>query len=333
VSPGASADAHRALLARAARSLVRWFDAWAGDERDAARGPREVDWLRVVPFLALHASCLLVLVVGWSPTAVAVAVGLYALRMFAVSAFYHRYFSHRTFKTSRALQFCFALLGSTAVQRGPLWWAAHHRAHHRDSDGDGDVHSPVREGFVWSHVGWILAHKNYRTRLDLVRDLARFPELVWLDRFDSLVPLVSIPALWAVGALLGAFAPGLGTSGPQLVVWGFCVSTVVLYHVTFSINSFAHRVGWRAFDTDDESRNNALLSVLTFGEGWHNNHHAYPSSVRQGFRWWQVDLSYYLLRGMACLGLVWDLRPVPQRVLSSMRGRRDGRVRRRENGA
>ena len=203
----------RGLLA----SVVRWLDSWAADERDELRDPREIDWLRVVPFLALHASCLLVIWVGWSWTALAVAAGYYGLRMFAITAFYHRYFSHRSFLTSRPIQFVFALLGATAVQRGPIWWASHHRAHHRHSDAEGDVHSPERDGFWWSHLGWILCRENFRPRLELVRDLTRFPELRFLDRFDVLVPLLTIPLLYLVGEGLGAV--GLGTNGAQILVW------------------------------------------------------------------------------------------------------------------
>jgi len=294
-------------------SFVRWLDSWAEDERDRSRAPREIDWLRVVPFVILHLSCLLVLQVGWSWTALTVALAAYAVRMFAITAFYHRYFSHRAFQTSRLMQFLFALVGSTAVQRGPIWWASHHRAHHRHSDMDEDVHSPARDGFWWSHVGWILCRGNFRPRLELVRDLTRYPELRFIDRFDVIVPLVALGGFYLLGEGLAAL--GLQTSGYQLVVWGFCISTVVTYHVTFSINSFAHRVGKRAYATEDDSRNNLLLSLLTFGEGWHNNHHRYPGSVRQGFRWWEVDLSYYLLRLMAAMRLVWRLNPVPERIV------------------
>ncbi|MCB9903916.1 MAG: acyl-CoA desaturase [Planctomycetes bacterium] len=301
-------------LARGTQSLVRWFDSWAADERDG-QDPRAIDWFRVSPFVAIHVACFAVLLVGWSPFAVAFAVCFYVVRMFAITAFYHRYFSHRSFCTSRVMQFCFALLGATAAQRGPLWWAAHHRAHHRHSDEDADVHSPERQGFWYSHVGWILAQGNFRTRVELVPDLARYPELRFLDRFDSLVPLATMGALFGLGVLLERFAPGLGTNGPQLFVWGFAISTVALYHLTFSINSLAHRVGSRRFETPDQSRNNWLLALFTLGEGWHNNHHRYQASVRQGFRWWEFDPSYYVLRTAALVGLVWDLRPVPERIL------------------
>ncbi len=303
-------------MSAALRSLVRWFDSWAHDERDEATGGdgREIDWLRIAPFVLLHLAVGLVLVVGWSPVAVLVAVASYAVRMFAITAFYHRFFSHRAFRTSRALQFVFALLGASAVQRGPLWWAAHHRRHHRHSDEERDAHSPAREGFWWSHVGWLLARENFRTRQEEVRDLVVYPELRFLDRFDALVPLLSIPAFYGLGALLARWAPGLGTSGAQMLVWGFVVSTVVLYHCTFAINSFAHRFGSRPHATGDQSRNNWWLALLTFGEGWHNNHHRFPGAARQGLRWWELDLTWYTLRALAALGLVWDLRPARVRA-------------------
>ncbi len=314
VGRGADPAGARGFARRFWHSTVRWFDSWTPDERDAS-DPRGVDWLRVSPFIVIHLACLAVFVVGWSPFALAFAAAFYVVRMFAITAFYHRYFSHRAFRTSRAAQFCFALLGATATQRGPLWWAAHHRAHHRHSDGEGDVHSPERQGFWYSHVGWILARGNFRTRTELVPDWMRFPELRFLDRFDALVPLATMAAIWGLGALLARVAPGLGTDGPQLFVWGYAVSTVVLYHLTFSINSVAHRVGSRSFDTPDESRNNWLLALLTLGEGWHNNHHRYQASARQGFRAREVDLSYLALRAMQAVGIVRHLRPVPERVL------------------
>jgi stearoyl-CoA desaturase (delta-9 desaturase) len=293
-------------------SLVRWFDSWAGVE-PAREGDRRIDWLRIAPFLILHAAVLLVPLVGWSPVAVLVAVAFYAARMFGITAFYHRYCSHRAFRTSRPVQLALALLTSSAAQRGPLWWAAHHRRHHRHSDQAEDTHSPQVDGFWWSHVGWLLARENYRTRLEEVPDLARFPELRWLDRFDALVPLVALVALYALGVVLEHVAPGLGTSGPQMAVWGFVVSTVVLYHCTFTINSFAHRFGSQPHATGDQSRNNLLLALLTFGEGWHNDHHRHPGAARQGLHWWQIDLTWYVLRLLSACGLVWDLRPVPVR--------------------
>jgi len=301
-------------------TLLRWVDSWAGMDEMRAQGGEtadaRVDWLRVVPFLALHLACGAVLWVGWSPTAVAVAVALYFVRMFAITAFYHRYFSHRAFKTSRVAQFLFALLGNTSVQRGPLWWAAHHREHHQNADTDSDPHSPARRGFWWSHVGWITAKANFATRLERVKDLARFPELCFLDRFDIVAPLLLFAGLYGLGELLAAFAPGLETNGWQLVVWGGVVSTIVLFHATFTINSLAHVWGSRAYETRDSSRNNLWLALLTLGEGWHNNHHFFPGSARQGFTRWQIDASYYALCALERLGIVWDLRPAPEHVLA-----------------
>jgi stearoyl-CoA desaturase (delta-9 desaturase) len=305
-----------ATPARHRRSLRQWFDtAEAPVASDDQRADR-IDWLRAAPFVALHLACLGVIWVGVSTTALAVAAALYALRMFALTGFYHRYFSHRTFRTSRAVQFAFAVIGAACVQRGPLWWAAHHRNHHRNADTALDPHSPGVHGFLWSHVGWFLTPRAFRTELERVPDLAAYPELRWLDRYDIAVPVLLAVALYALGVLLHHVAPELHTSGGQLLVWGFFVSTVVLFHATVTINSLAHRFGSRRFATRDDSRNNPWLALLTFGEGWHNNHHYFPGSARQGFRWWEIDLTWYGLKLMALLGLVHDLKPVPAWVLA-----------------
>jgi stearoyl-CoA desaturase (delta-9 desaturase) len=298
--------------------LRAWFDSSAAPPAGPADGKR-IDWLRVLPFIGLHLGCLAVLWVGWSATAVAVAAGLYALRIFAITGFYHRYFSHKAFRTSRAMQFVFALLGASAVQRGPLWWASHHRHHHAHADDEHDAHSPQRHGFLWAHSGWFLARAHF-ARLDAwVPDLARYPELRFLDRFDALVPLLLAALLYGLGAWLAAVAPQLGTSGPQLLVWGFCISTVVLCHATFTVNSLAHSIGRRRYTTCDSSRNNWFLALITFGEGWHNNHHHYPASARQGFNWWEIDLTYYGLRLLSALGLIWAIKAVPDTVRNARR--------------
>jgi stearoyl-CoA desaturase (delta-9 desaturase) len=299
-----AADRHPAIAA-----LLRWFDT--GQAEPVAGTDDRIDWLRVAPFIGLHLACLGVLWVGVSATALWVALASYALRMFAITAFYHRYFSHKTFRTSRPMQFLFGLLGASCVQRGPLWWAAHHRHHHRHADTALDVHSPRHLGFWRSHMGWFMARGAFRTNEAAVPDLARYPELRWLDRYDIVVPVLYAGGLFALGAWLGRAYPGLGTSGPQLLVWGFFVSTIALFHVSVTINSLAHQWGTRRYATRDDSRNNALLALLTFGEGWHNNHHHFPGSVRQGVRWWEFDLSFYLLRAMAAVGLVWDLKSMP----------------------
>jgi stearoyl-CoA desaturase (delta-9 desaturase) len=299
---------------------VSWFDNAAGGQ-DRAAG---VHWARVFPFVAMHVACGAVLVVGWSPFAVAACIFLYLLRAFFVTGFYHRYFSHKSFRTSRAAQFAFAVLGNTAAQRGPLWWAAHHRHHHRVSDRPGDPHSPHETGVFWSHVGWLLSAENYPTDLRLVPDLAKYPELRWLDRFDTVVPALFAASLFAVGEILERVAPGLGTNGPQLLVWGFVVSTVLLFHVTCLVNSAAHLMGKRRFATKDQSRNSWIIAILTLGEGWHNNHHHYPNSTRQGFYWWEVDVTYYGLRALGWLGILWDIHPVPQHALTRGRVERPG---------
>jgi stearoyl-CoA desaturase (delta-9 desaturase) len=296
------------------RALRSWFDASAGSRSAAALTRDRVDWARILPFVGMHAACLAVFWVGVSAFAVGVAVALYLLRMFAITGFYHRYFSHRTFKTSRLAQFVFAALGASAVQRGPIWWAAHHRHHHAHSDRPEDVHSPSQRGFLWSHMGWFLSHRHFAPDLGRVRDLLKFPELRWLDRFDILVPFLLALGLLLAGQWLEANHPDLGTTGGQLLVWGFFVSTVACYHGTYTINSLCHVWGRRRYATGDDSRNNWLLALITLGEGWHNNHHRYPMATRQGFYWWEIDVTYYLLRAMATAGLVWDLKPVPREV-------------------
>jgi stearoyl-CoA desaturase (delta-9 desaturase) len=295
-------------------SLGQWFDADYGNNDLAAirARPDKVEFVRVVPFIILHLGCLGVLLTGWSWTAVAIAVLLYLVRMFAITGFYHRYFSHKTFHTSRAAQFLFAVLGATAVQRGPLWWSYQHRHHHKHSDEDEDVHSPTIRGFWWSHIGWITSARNFPTDYSQVRDLAKYPELVFLNRFDSLVPILFAGALFALGHFLGTWCPSLGVTSWQLLVWGFFISTTVLFHATSSINSLAHLLGKRRYDTGDNSRNSLLLALITLGEGWHNNHHRYMSTVRQGFYWWEIDISYYLLKILSWTGLIWNLKPVPR---------------------
>jgi len=294
------------------QSLLHWFDSHAQHKSsNSGKGQKEIDWLRVIPFIGMHVGCLAVLLVGWSVAAVLVAIGLYVTRMLAVTGFYHRYFSHKSFKTSRPMQFLFALLGATAVQRGPLWWASHHRHHHLHSDQEEDAHSPRQHGFWWSHVGWIVSKQNFAPKFDRVPDLVKFKELVWLDRFDALIPIVLSTGLYVAGAALEIYFPEWQTNGAQLLVWGFFISTVVLYHATYTVNSLAHKIGRRRYKTKDDSRNSLLIALITCGEGWHNNHHHYPGSVRQGFFWWEVDLTYYFLKLLSALGLIWDLKTVP----------------------
>ena len=298
------------------RSVIRWFDSEHQVEQlhsDADDGLK-TDWYRIIPFLILHLMCVAVIWVGWSPTAVVTAILLYIIRMFAITGFYHRYFSHKTFKTNRFWQFVFAALANASAQRGPLWWAAHHRHHHRFADTPQDVHSPSQHGFLWSHMGWLTSRKNFTTDMKYVADWARYPELVWLNRFDIVLPFLLALLLFVTGIILSRIAPELNTGGGQMLIWGFFISTVVHFHATVSINSFAHLFGRRRYATADTSRNNFILSIITLGEGWHNNHHHYPVSTRQGFFWWEIDLTYWGLVVMSWLGIVRDLRPLPGHV-------------------
>ncbi|MDA0657372.1 MAG: acyl-CoA desaturase [Planctomycetota bacterium] len=274
-----------------------------------------IAWGRIVPFILLHLACGFVFVVGCSPAALIGLVVTFLLREFGLTAFYHRYFSHRAFKTSRWFQFVGACLGSAAIQRGPLWWAAHHRDHHRHSDHDGDVHSPHQHGFLWSHMGWFLTEKNYRTDYSKVKDFSRFPELVLLNRYDFTGPVLFGILVYGIGWWVGYAVPSTGTSGWQMLVWAFVVSTILLYHVTYAINSLAHTWGSRRFATDDDSRNNVWLALAAGGEGWHNNHHRFPASARQGVYWWEFDTTYYVLVVLSWFGVVWGLRQVPREIL------------------
>jgi stearoyl-CoA desaturase (delta-9 desaturase) len=262
---------------------------------EVALKQKHYDLASMLPFLVLHASVLLVFTVPFEPSLLLWLLGSYYLRMFGVTAGYHRYFSHRSYKLNRFWQFAMAFLAQTSAQKGALWWAAHHRDHHLHSDRKEDIHSPVHEGFWWSHLGWILSDDFSEYDASRVSDFGRYPELRWLDRFHLVPPILYAVAIYAVG-------------GWSAFVWGFLVATVVLYHGTFLINSLAHIWGSRRFATPDESRNNFVLSLVTLGEGWHNNHHHYMSSVRQGVRWWEVDVTFYVLTALSWIGITRDLR-------------------------
>ncbi len=266
-----------------------------------------INWIQSIPFFAFHLFAgVAVFLVPFHWSYVVWAVALYYVRMWVVTAGYHRYFAHRAFKTSRVFQFVLAFLAETSAQKGVLWWAANHRHHHRESDQPADVHSPLQDGFWWSHVGWILSDSYSETREEGIRDFARFPELRFLNRWHLLPPF-----LLAVGVfLIGGF---------PLLVWGFFVSTVVLWHGTFTINSLSHVFGSRRYKTTDTSRNNLLLALVTCGEGWHNNHHYHQNTANQGWFWWEVDTTFYVLKLLSALGLVWDLRLPSESVKFSFR--------------
>jgi stearoyl-CoA desaturase (Delta-9 desaturase) len=271
--------------------------------------PIESWWARYLqpgawPFWAVHLVAVIgVALVGFSWEGILLAAVLYVTRMWFVTAGYHRYFSHRAFKTSRWFQLVLAIGAQTGAQRGVLWWAAKHRAHHKHSDTENDVHS-VRDGFWWAHVGWATSKSSTIVNYDTIKDLSRHRELRVLDRF----PHWPAVALAVVLVLVG---------GWSALVWGFFVSTVVLWHGTFTINSLSHWMGRRRYATGDDSRNSFALALITLGEGWHNNHHHYMSSANQGFRWWEIDISYYVLRVLALVGIVWDVRRAPAHIVAA----------------
>jgi len=250
----------------------------------------------VFGFILLHLSALAIFVVPFRWKYIAWLVGTYSVRMFAVTAGYHRYFSHRSYKMGRAAQFAMAFLAQASAQKGVLWWAAQHREHHRHSDHDDDVHSPSRQGFWWSHVGWVLSNKYDTYDPKRVADFGKYRELRWLDRHHWIPTVVFAAVVLALG-------------GWSAFLWGYVVSTVLLYHCTFSINSLAHLFGTRRFNTPDDSRNNFWLALVTFGEGWHNNHHYVMASCRQGYRWWEIDITYGVLKLLSLAGIVRELRP------------------------
>ncbi len=261
-----------------------------------------IDWPAAIPFWGVHVLAVVgIWRLGFSWKGVGIAVFFYYLRMFAVTAGYHRYFAHKTYKTSRAFQFFLAALAQSSTQKGALWWAAHHRNHHKYSDKPEDIHSMKLRGFFWSHVGWILMHKYDHTEWQEIQDFAKYPELRWLNRFHVVPSIVLGTSLFLLG-------------GWTWLVWGYLVSTSFLWHGTFTINSLAHWLGRRRYATTDESRNSLFLALITMGEGWHNNHHYYPKSTSQGFYWWEVDMTAYLLRALSLVGVVWDLETIPKKI-------------------
>ena len=275
-------------------------------------GCRRLGGWRSLPFWAVHVTAVVgVAATGWSWTGLALAGALYYARMFFVTAGYHRYFAHRSFRTSRPVQLGLALGATLSLQKGVLWWAANHRLHHRDSDGPADVHSPRQRGLWWAHLGWILSDEHVETPWRMIRDFARYPELCWLNRHYLVAPIALAAGLFIV-------------AGWWALLWGFFVSTTLLWHGTFLVNSLAHVLGKRRYDTSDDSRNNVGIALLTMGEGWHNNHHRFAASARQGFFWWEIDWTYYLLWMMTRAGLIWDLRAPPPSLLDEARRRASG---------
>ncbi len=291
-------------------SILKWVSPPPETYENPPFEVGRVEWFRCLPYVFIHLAALLAFLYPISLACILIAILSYVVRMFCITAFYHRYFSHRTFKTSRLVQFVGAFVACSSGQRGPLWWAAHHRRHHRHSDTEKDEHSPHTKSFIRSHTLWFMTDYAVPTFMREVRDLAKFRELIFLNRFDWIPVVILASSCYFLGEA-SWFGGWTGLTGMTTLIWGFLIPTIALYHATFAINSIAHLFGSRRFETGEGSRNNLLLALLTLGEGWHNNHHFYPASTRQGFYKWEIDLTYYLLRLMALFGLVRDLRPVP----------------------
>jgi stearoyl-CoA desaturase (delta-9 desaturase) len=257
----------------------------------------------MIVMVSMHLACFAVYFSGFSWPALWVALIMYVVKGMGVTTGYHRLLAHRSFKTNRIVQFLLTFAGGLAMQGGPLWWVAHHRSHHRDTDKIDDIHSPVTKGMWQSHMGWMMSNNAFHEQGSNARDLYNYPELKLLQRHYVWILIFQVFALYSLGYGWASWFPESGASGLQFLVWGFFVSTVFTWHVTFSVNSICHRWGARDYDAGDASTNNVVIGFLAFGEGWHNNHHFYPSSARHGLRWWQFDPTWILIRGLCLLGL------------------------------
>ena len=262
------------------------------------------DWIQFLPMVIMHVGLIGIWWTGFTAASIVLCVGLYIARVFGITGGYHRYFSHRGYKTSRVFQFVMAFLGATAMQKGPLWWSAKHREHHRDSDMPEDSHSPRQYGVFDAHIGWVYREARSNPDLDLIKDFSKYPELRWIERHQYTPGIILAVVCSAIAGWSGFFV-------------GFLLSTILVYHATFTINSLNHMFGRQRYLTGDDSRNNWFLALLSLGEGWHNNHHYYPATARNGFFWWEVDVTYYMLLGLEKMGLVWDLRQPPKTILAN----------------
>ena len=272
--------------------------------------------VQVSVFWLVQASAVLVFFVPFAWPLVALWAASHFIRAIGLTLIFHRYFAHRAFKMNRVARFVWAFIGTAAMQKGPLWWAGHHVNHHKFADRDGDPHSPMVSGVYYAHIGWFLHDTRYdqvEASNPVIRDFARVPEIAWLERW-FFVP----PAAFALALFLAGGFPWL--------VWGFCLPTMTLAHATFAINTVNHMFGSRRFDTLDESRNNVFTAFFAAGEGWHNNHHRFQRAARNGFYWWELDITWYVIKAMAALGLVWDIQPVPQRIYEEARAVKERRA-------
>lgn len=270
----------------------------------------------IVGMTLFHLGALGVFFTGVSEVAVMAMIAYYILRGFGITAGFHRLLAHRSYKAGRLTQFMISLAGSLAVQGGPLWWVAHHRAHHRYTETDKDIHSPRTKGFWKAHIGWMGSPESFNENGAGARDLHQYPELKFLQRHYALLVLGQGAIIFGIGALIGWLWPTSETSGLQFLTWVYFLGTVLLWHATFMVNSVCHTWGGRPFDAKDDSTNNWLVVILALGEGWHNNHHKFANSARHGLKWWQFDLTWCGLLLLSKLRLVSDLKTPHEQVLA-----------------
>ena len=280
----------------------------------------------IFPFLGFLAAIVSAWIIGWNS-------GLYLgmllvgwiLTGTGITVGFHRLLTHRAFETSRWVRAFWMATGSLAVQGSPLTWCATHRKHHELSDISGDPHSPLLhgdggwnavKGFVHSHIGWLFTPlASYEEQQRYIPDLLKEPMLVWVDRIYHFWVLASLAAPALIGGLITFSWKGalLG------FIWGGLARIFLVHHITWSINSICHIFGRTEYEAGDHSRNNFICGVLGHGEGWHNNHHAFPTSARHGLKWWQFDASWLIIRGMELVGLAWDVRLPSERAMAAKR--------------
>lgn len=276
-------------------------------------------WIGLIGFTLIQVGALIgIFFVPADVFSVSLAIFFYIIRMFGITGGFHRYFAHRSYKTSRVFQFILGILGTFAAQRGPIWWASHHRIHHRYSDQKQDVHSPSN-GLFQSHIGWIFMEKNLNIDWKYANDWKKFPELIIIDRLCYPLVGVFFILLWSIGSIANALFPSLHTSGFSCFFWAGLVSTTLLYHATFSVNSLCHIFGYRTYNTPDTSTNFWPIGILALGEGWHNNHHHYSASTRQGFKFWEIDISYMIIKSLSFFGIIWDIKRPPNHILKGQK--------------
>ena len=267
-----------------------------------------ISYSNATRIILFHLSVVLVFISGYSFTALITFLVLFLVRLFVITGFFHRYYSHRSYQTSRWFQFLLTFIGTSAGQQGPLSWATSHITHHQHADAEDDPHSPVLNSGFYAHIGWLLQKDALSTNDKIVKPFTKYPEIVFLDRYHYIGTTSLIISLALLGMLLSEHYPELGTSALQLVSWGFILSTLLILHGACLVNSVGHLYGYRRFKTKDNSHNVWWLFPLTLGDNWHNNHHHAPKSASFSYAWWEVDIIYLCILILEKLGLVWNVK-------------------------